>query len=204
MTDTFTDFVSESARHQHQRQEWRAPRRQASMVVSLDNNSSTDASSTNITGMATTRSPNPIPAQAHVTSSAQAHREHNEIVASTDEAWRTIEDALGRNSRAADNARSTASPELRNELRRLRQLTAMRERLRTARDPGTAGSYSLRNMGYPRPTPRLHHDPSHGVRTAGLAMSPDGRSLYCGTEDGIFEFHINVHSRKMAPAITPR
>lgn len=35
-------------------------------------------------------------------------------------------------------------------------------------------------------------------------MSPDGRTLYCGTEEGIFEFGMNLHQRKGFPAITPR
>ncbi|KAF1948858.1 hypothetical protein CC80DRAFT_497946 [Byssothecium circinans] len=207
MADTFTEFMSESARQQHQRQEWRVPRRQGSVVVSLDEGGSTVDGHTSITGMATTRSPNPIPAQAHVTSSAQAalRRDHNEIIASTDDAWRTIEEALARNARLADPARSSAAPELRTELRRLRQLTAMRERLRTARETSTVNSYNLSTMGYRRPGgTALHYNPNDGVRTAGLAMSPDGRTLYCGTEEGIFEFHINLHPRKMLPAITPR
>jgi len=35
-------------------------------------------------------------------------------------------------------------------------------------------------------------------------MSQDGRTLYCGTEEGIFEFKMNLHVRKAFPAITPR
>ena len=193
----------DSARHLHQRHEWRAPRRQASVVVSLDDNSSNSGPQINITGGATTRSPNPIAAQAHVT---QARREHNDIIANTDDAWRTIEEALARNARAADTARSSATPELRNELRRLRQLTAMRERLRNARETtqNTINSYSLSSMGFRRAHHPNHYNPADGLRTAGLAMSPDGRTVYCGTEEGIFEFHINLHIRKMVPAITPR
>ena len=206
--------MSDSAREQHQRQEWRAPRRQASVVVSLDEGSgdgghtTTTNNNNNITGMATTRSPNPISAQAHPTSSTQPSLRRDEIIASTDDAWRTIEEALARNARLTDPASNSATPELRNELRRLRQLTAMRERLRNARETSTVNSYNLSTMGYRRSMgnggTRVHHNPNDGVRTAGLAMSPDGRTLYCGTEEGIFEFHINLHPRKMVPAITPR
>ncbi|KAF2636786.1 hypothetical protein P280DRAFT_140742 [Massarina eburnea CBS 473.64] len=211
MFEAFSEFMSESARQIHRGAEWRAPRRQASVVVSLNESAGNrDAPHTNITGMATTRSPNPIAAQAHVTSSAQAaqaaqaRRDHNEIIASTDDAWRTLEDALASNVVVSEtSARHAATPELRNELRRLRQLTAMRERLRVAREGTTVNSYNLSNMGYRRAN-RSPYNPNDGLRTAGLAMSPDGRTLYCGTEEGIFEFHINLHPRKMVPAITPR
>jgi hypothetical protein len=149
----------------------------------------------NITGGVTTRSPNPI--------TAQIRRDNSEMVASTDEAWRTIEEALARNARAADGGRASAAPELRNELRRLRQLTQMRERLRVAREAqGPLETYSL-GGGYRRAS-RNMYDPALGLRTAGLAMSPDGRTLYCGTEEGIFEFRMNVHQRKGFPAIKPR
>ncbi|KAI1376946.1 hypothetical protein F4677DRAFT_444758 [Hypoxylon crocopeplum] len=40
--------------------------------------------------------------------------------------------------------------------------------------------------------------------TAGLTWSEDGRTLYVGAEDGVYEFHINMHSRKVFPDITPR
>lgn len=198
MTDTFTEFMSESARQLNRIQGRTAPRRQASVLVSIDDHSGDSAPSTNITGGATTRSPNPIP--------AQIRRDNSEIIASTDDAWRTIEEALARNARTADHVRSTAAPpELRNELRRLRQLTQMRERLRTARESqGPLDSYSLGGIGAFRRASRNLHDPTHGLRTAGLAMSQDGRTLYCGTEEGIFEFRINLHQRKGLPAITPR
>lgn len=191
--DTFTEFVSdgtrqlsESTRRLNQIHERLAPRRQASVIVVSEEDGNTgDASRPppNITGGATTRSPNPM--TAHI-------RRNSEMIAATDDAWRTIEEALARNARAPDNSRT---PDLRNDLRRLRQLTQMRERLRLAREADYVGStYARRNM----------HDPAQGLRTAGLAMSQDGRRLYCGTEEGIFEFRMNLHQRKGFPAITPR
>ncbi|KAF2763209.1 hypothetical protein EJ05DRAFT_482037 [Pseudovirgaria hyperparasitica] len=48
------------------------------------------------------------------------------------------------------------------------------------------------------------HDGSYGVRTAGLAASEDGRSIYAGAEDGIYVFAINTLARKMFPAVSPR
>ncbi|KAF2684586.1 hypothetical protein K458DRAFT_33921 [Lentithecium fluviatile CBS 122367] len=193
MPETFTDFMAELT----QIQERVAPRRQASVTGTLDEHStsSTGATHTNITGGAMTRSPNPVP--------ATTRRDNSDLIASTDDAWRTIEEALARNARAADTARSSTGPELRNELRRLRQLTQMRERLRSAREAqGPLGNW-VPVMGYRRAS-RSNHDPSVGLRTAGLAISPDGRTLYCGTEEGIFEFKFNLHERKGNPAITPR
>ncbi|KAI0193470.1 hypothetical protein F4808DRAFT_358966 [Astrocystis sublimbata] len=40
--------------------------------------------------------------------------------------------------------------------------------------------------------------------TAGLTWSEDGRTLYIGAEDGIYEFQMNVLSRKLFPAVTFR
>lgn len=193
-------------------QERAAPRRQASVVVSIDPgtvNVPTD-NQTIITDSTPTRSPNVIP--------AHARRVANELIMSTDDAWRTIEEALTIQARNPDaiyrvatvntanaNVSSTSTsttPELRSELRRLRQLTQMRERLRNARASQPATETYEFSLGLRRPS-RLQHDPSLGVRTAGLAMSQDGRRLYCGTEEGIFEFKLNLHVRKGLPAVNP-
>ncbi|KAI0423365.1 hypothetical protein F5X98DRAFT_324579 [Xylaria grammica] len=40
--------------------------------------------------------------------------------------------------------------------------------------------------------------------TAGLGWSEDGRTLYIGAEDGIYEFHMNIFSRKVFPEVTLR
>ncbi|KAI2609434.1 uncharacterized protein GGS25DRAFT_513720 [Hypoxylon fragiforme] len=40
--------------------------------------------------------------------------------------------------------------------------------------------------------------------TAGLSWSEDGRILYIGAEDGVYEFRVNMHSRKVFPDITLR
>ena len=185
------------------------PRRRASVIISIDEgtiNVPADVH-THITDSAITRSPNPVPAHAR-----RATNEISEIITSTDDAWRIIEEAHASQARLANrNATSSAvatatnptAPELRNELRRLRQLTQMRERLRSARTgQPTTETYEF-SLGLRR-TSRSGYDPSLGVRTAGLAMSHDGRTLYCGTEEGIFEFKMNLHVRKMFPAIIPR
>ncbi|KAF2201472.1 hypothetical protein GQ43DRAFT_487093 [Delitschia confertaspora ATCC 74209] len=177
------------------------PRRQASVVFSNGASSSAaENNGGNISDAARTRSPNPIP--------PHARRADPQIISATDDAWRTIEDAMARNTQS--QSRFSGAPELRSELRRLRQLTQQRERLRSARDAGSrvlqphelveqmavrTGAPSRRHRG---------HDPSDGLRTAGLAMSQNGRKLYCGTEEGIFEFDINVVERKSFPAVVPR
>ncbi|KAJ4292002.1 hypothetical protein N0V90_009901 [Kalmusia sp. IMI 367209] len=210
--DTVAEIFSDRARRLSQAQERIAPRRRASLVLlDLTTSGAGEAHSQathedtsdgpmrprgNIISAATTRSPNPI--------MTQTRRDNSEMIASTDDAWRTIEEALARNARAADNARPTAAPELRNELRRLRQLTQARERLRVVREAQLApGPYTLGMEGFRRAS-RNMYDPALGLRTAGLAMSPDGRKLYCGTEEGIFEFSMNLHLRKGFPATRPR
>ncbi|KAL7628084.1 hypothetical protein AAE478_002281 [Parahypoxylon ruwenzoriense] len=50
--------------------------------------------------------------------------------------------------------------------------------------------------------PRDHQQNSDD--TAGLTWSEDGRILYIGAEDGIYEFHVNVQGRKMFPDVTLR
>ncbi|KAL6710998.1 hypothetical protein ACN47E_006873 [Coniothyrium glycines] len=206
VTSAISEFTSQNPRRWSRTpQERSTPRRQPSVIVALDVGMGTvnvpaDAI-THITDSAITRSPNPIP--------AHAQRITSDIVTSTDDAWRTIEEALAGQARAANrtatsNPSATAAnptaPELRSELRRLRQLTQMRERLRNARASQPSSEAYAFSLGLRRPT----HDPALGVRTAGLAMSQDGRTLYCGTEEGIFEFKMNLHVRKAFPAISPR
>jgi len=40
--------------------------------------------------------------------------------------------------------------------------------------------------------------------TMGLSWSPDGRILYIGAEDGIYEYHVNIAGRKKFPSIVLR
>ena len=206
MANAVTAFMLESSRRTTRAIERSFPRRQASVIVSI-NEGTVNApphTYTHITDSAITRSPNPVP--------AHARRSTNEIAASTNEAWRTIGEALVSETRAADRSTrsdpaaltsNSTAPEFRNEIRRIRQLTQMRDRLRTGRTsqpPVEAYEISL-DMRHPSHT---EYDVSQGLRTAGLAMSQDGRTLYCATVEGIFEFKMNLHVRKAFPAITPR
>jgi len=157
------------------------PRRPASVIVSIDEATVNvpPHALTHITDSALTRSPTRVP--------AHARRVANDIIASTDAAWRTIEEAHTAETRVA-NRSSTSNPSV-AEMLTLRNVSLVRERLRIAR-----GGHSSSDR----------YDPAMGVRTAGLAMSSDGRTLYCGTEEGIFEFKMNLRARKLFPAITPR
>lgn len=201
-------FMTERAGQSHPRwlHDRTTPRRQASVIVSINEGTiNAPVTITNITDSTITRSPNPVP--------AQARRVTSELVASTDEAWRTVEEALAAEQTRAANRSATShpapsdsnttAPELRNELRRIRQLTQARERLRNARAGKPITETYEFSLGLRRSS-RATHDARLGVRTAGLAMSQDGRTLYCGTEEGIFELKMNLHVRKAFPAITPR
>jgi hypothetical protein len=203
-----SQFMTERTIQNHSHrwlQERTTPRRQPSVVVSI-NEGTVNApphALTHITDSVITRSPNPVP--------AHARRVTNELTASTDSAWRTIEEALAETQARAANRNTTSNtattntsspvPDLANELRRIRQLTQVRERLRNARQPVETYEFSL---GLRRASRSTQGDPRMGVRTAGLAMSQDGRTLYCGTEEGIFEFKMNLHARKGLPAIALR
>lgn len=204
-SDLLDDLLSESLRPSNRfLGERTAPRRQASVIVSINEGTVNvpPHAQTNITDSATTREPNSVYTRS-------------EIINSTDNAWRTIEAALASQTRAANNTARTSTsipaasssnptaPELRSELRRLRQLTQMRERLRNERASQPSTEVYEFSLGFRRAS-RSTHDPSQGVRTAGLAMSQDGRTLYCGTEEGIFEFKMNLHARKGFPAVSPR
>ncbi|KAI9693030.1 MAG: hypothetical protein M1822_005025 [Bathelium mastoideum] len=47
-------------------------------------------------------------------------------------------------------------------------------------------------------------NPEWGVRTAGLAMSADGRMLYVGSEEGVWEVRVDVAGRRFCPAVEVR
>jgi len=45
------------------------------------------------------------------------------------------------------------------------------------------------------------YDPTLGLRTAGLAISGDGRKFWAACDKGVFEYEINVRERMMMPAM---
>ncbi|QDS69469.1 hypothetical protein FKW77_006279 [Venturia effusa] len=48
------------------------------------------------------------------------------------------------------------------------------------------------------------YDSSYGLRTAGLAVSWDGRKIWAACDKGVFEYEINVRGRMMMPSIEIR
>ncbi|KAF2805752.1 uncharacterized protein BDZ99DRAFT_511146 [Mytilinidion resinicola] len=179
------------------------PRRQASVVLSGGRSSAANSGSTDsLTGTPTSRSPNPIPPHARRADSSES---------SSSDPWRTIEAAMARSSLPESlppRAPVDSPAALTSQVHRIRQLQAARDRIRSLREhPGSDYEIAMMRQGPRRQTAGAHDprsDPHNGVRTAGLAMSQDGRKLYAGTEDGIFEFNINLRERKLFPAIVPR
>lgn len=54
------------------------------------------------------------------------------------------------------------------------------------------------------PDPGVLNLPPSPDNTAGLAWSENGRTLFVGAQNGIYEFQVNVQSRKYCPVITLR
>ncbi|KAH8590436.1 WD40-repeat-containing domain protein [Bisporella sp. PMI_857] len=52
--------------------------------------------------------------------------------------------------------------------------------------------------------PRVDDEEERSPHTMGICWSPDGKILYVGAEDGIYEYHVNMNGRKMAPSIVLR
>lgn len=127
--------------------------------------------------------------------------------------------------RLGDQDVSTRADAAREEREfRQRYLTRQRERLRLAREEAAA-SLSRANDYAALPTlsrtraaaaaagfeyegllrrrgPDYGRDT--GTRTAGLAMSDDGSTLWAACEEGIFEFQMNRKARMFWPAVEPR
>jgi len=52
---------------------------------------------------------------------------------------------------------------------------------------------------------RQHNeDDERPPETMGLCWSPDGRILYVGAENGIYEYHVNIAGRKRFPSLVLR
>ncbi|KAK8176126.1 WD40-repeat-containing domain protein, partial [Phyllosticta citrichinensis] len=132
---------------------------------------------------------------------------------SSSDAWRTIEAAMSR-SPAPPSSRpggpsgqgtgTLRQPDLLLEMGRLRQLSRARERIRSMQNNMQVDEYGIRVGLLRRGGTGGRYNPAFGVRTAGLAMSSDGRKLFAGTEQGIFEFEIDVRNRKAWGAVQPR
>ena len=101
-----------------------------------------------------------------------------------------------------DRSDDQSNNDVTTDIRRIQQLARARARVRSMQATHTLRAYEA--AWRRRPGVRLHDDSSWGVQTAGLAMSSDGRALYVGCEEGIFELGINIHERKFWPSVKVR
>ncbi|KUI55070.1 hypothetical protein VP1G_02448 [Cytospora mali] len=79
--------------------------------------------------------------------------------------------------------------------------TILRERDMETDPPTRAARTRMADRVLNIPTNRI--DREHDD-TAGLAWSEDGQTLIIGAEDGIYEFHVNLFSRKVFPSMEMR
>jgi hypothetical protein len=110
-------------------------------------------------------------------------------------------DGNSTSSSAAATGSSTITPATAAQVERLQgainansDILLRRAQLRPATTAAQLGMH-----GYVIPTGR-----EIGVRTAGLAMSNDGRTLWAACEEGVFEIEIKVKGRMFWGAINPR
>ncbi|KAI4743594.1 hypothetical protein E4T50_05988 [Aureobasidium sp. EXF-12298] len=146
-----------------------------------------------------------------------------------DNPWRTISNAMSlargplfESPRSIDaSTRQSREREAMVRTEQLRRMASQRERLRGLRrefENGTDAAQSLydtltslRGVTSARPTAfhdgyemlmrRTGREATIGVRTAGLAISHDGRKLWAACEEGIFEIDLQVKLRMMFPAV---
>nr|POF06843.1 uncharacterized protein c4g3.03 [Quercus suber] len=194
----------------------RLPRRRASVILSPPAPSTGAGSSAS----ATTRRPTQSTTAAATTTDIQD--------ADDDNPWRTIEDHMtltrGPLFERLDRAEPTSplpapqrstedgiQVELAAERQRARLLARQRERWRNGGLASTTTAADRRlptnfQDGYEALLRRAQMRGYSGTeaRTAGLAMSADGRTLWAACEEGIFRFAINVKSRLFWPSVEMR
>ncbi|KAK3719262.1 hypothetical protein LTR37_004481 [Vermiconidia calcicola] len=151
------------------------------------------------------------------TNSPSTASNYRQPTATADEAeenpWRTIEEHMSltrgplfesparlhqqqQQQAARDRpAESELQAELTTERQRARSLARQRERLRNLQGTVSQGNQILIRRAQGREV---------GVRTAGLAMSADGRTLWAACEEGIFEVRVGLKGRMFWPAVEPR
>ncbi|KAM3420225.1 hypothetical protein BST61_g3515 [Cercospora zeina] len=140
----------------------------------------------------------PLPAERERDAERDARRERYESIQSELDTQRRIAASAARNrerwrsSRLAGSGISSAAAE---------RAIAMAEARRSAAYPDQYEALIRRTQlrGWGNATGR-----EIGVRTAGLAMSPDGRTLWAACEDGIFEIDIRTKGRMFLPSLQPR
>ncbi|KAF2433597.1 hypothetical protein EJ08DRAFT_60727 [Tothia fuscella] len=164
------------------------PRRQQSILLANDDSDSRPSSSNAATSTSSSRHP-PLPPNIRAANTAaEWNREAREAAlaarhATTQPLGETSQDILERRRRAIVRARERAISQ--RELDRAERHTLHMAQRMASNDPN-------------------HYDRSYGMRTAGLAISWDGRKIWAACDEGIFEYDVNVKGRMMMPAVEMR
>lgn len=88
-----------------------------------------------------------------------------------------------------------------NNIRLRRQIDRARERSDRLR---RAGQLNARTQNLVQRRLNDSPTPAYGVSTQGLCISPDGRTMWVGTTEGIYELRFNLHARLQFPSIDMR
>ncbi|KAI9729734.1 MAG: hypothetical protein M1834_006685 [Cirrosporium novae-zelandiae] len=158
----------------------------------------------------------------------ESRNEPSEAPQSSSQAWRLIEAAMRNESLPDPGTRLRLEREAAavEELRVLEQINQRRlgmtvqdqdyqqqRRLLAAAEleaERRARTRQIYDRNYIRPEleiVRRHHQDTNtetGVGTAGIGFSRDGRLLYVGTEEGIFEYQVNIQGRRTFPSLSLR
>ncbi|KAI5366707.1 putative WD40/YVTN repeat-like-containing domain superfamily [Septoria linicola] len=149
-------------------------------------------------GSARANAASPLPAERDREAEREARQEHYESIQNDLDLQRRIAASAARNrerwrsSRLAGSGVSSAAAE-----RAITMVEARRSAAYPDQYEALIRRTQLRNWG--STTGR-----EIGVRTAGLAVSPDGRTLWAGCEEGIFEIDIKTKARMFLPSLDPR
>ena len=186
------------------------PRRRSSVVISNSNSQNTPSSS-HPSNLAPTRTTTP-PLSASP-SRLPPTTEVETPPSGPNDPWQTISDAMvpGPLADAASRLRAERTMATLRSLDRrgpysqrlIQQRNSLRQRQLLTAQTGSAlrAVGEVRLEGYDRDLHRrLQGRLDAGVVTMGVGWSADGRNLFVGTEDGIFEFKVNLDERKTFPA----
>jgi hypothetical protein len=175
-----------------------SPRRQASIFIA-----SNDADETlhlGVTNRASSSSRHP-PLAPHMRASSTSFPDWARIPDPTlaeRVTQTTAERAEALRLRRASPPPNGSDPEV-NERRR-RAIQRARERVLAGRENERAERHQMA-LNHRNLSRGDIYDRSFGLRTAGLAISWDGRKIWAACDKGIFEYEVNVRGRMMFPAI---
>lgn len=191
---SFRSFINERNQDRERRSQQQEPRRRSSIILAATER----AIEQETLGTGSSRTDNDTPAgvgRLTLTPLRTASRSPNNP-------WAEI-DALYRTRYPADPP-ADRTTHLRIELEEDdRQGFANRLR-RPFGDLGLGARDDSRNVIIRGAGRRNNEDDEQPPETMGLCWSPDGRFLYIGAEDGIYEYHVNISQRKKFPSLVLR